>query len=64
MARRVAAVTRRKCRRCNKTVYRTFTSIIWIILRHSNKPLRIYRCPHGNGFHLTSAPQILKGGPP
>lgn len=44
------------CEPCGKHAYASEQSAIrWALIRskHAGRPLRVYRCPEGNGYHLT-----------
>lgn len=46
----------KRCEACGKHAYTTQTSAYrWALIRsrHAGRPLRVYPCPVGNGFHLT-----------
>lgn len=47
----------RKCKACNKKKHSTQDAAIAAALRNSARfggSNRVYECPHGNGWHLTT----------
>lgn len=53
-----------QCRPCGKPLYPVRLQAIGAALHASGrcgKALRVYRCPHGGGFHLTSQPRRGEG---
>lgn len=48
-----------RCEHCGKKHHPTWVSAIHAALRNSGlfgRAFRVYRCPRGNGFHLTTKP--------
>lgn len=51
---------RPQCEPCGKRSYPSeedaVRTILWRVRRMDGRGLRYYRCPHGNGYHLTKKP--------
>lgn len=50
---------KKKCKDCDKTIFWVFIVAMRFALnvkRKDNIEMRVYRCPHGRGYHMSTRP--------